>query len=371
MNNFFFSLDTLQKLDKQGKLYKFISEIPNTNIIGVSRSYTEVIQKDNNYGLPRKNFDSFIINHPGKRVYIGDSDQDFFTAVNSKTLLLVPTWINEQHEGKALTYGIQMDTEDQLIQMLQIFSTINTLFYELKVDDLATVYALTDANKVKSSPNELEVINKFRATLKYQDSTNLDALKLILSAGLSGKDEFENTDIWAIMPSSGTEYNSEMMNIKEKIKYQFKGRYDTTDQPLIIRYKPVGKSHLTPRRERLHKGAAKHLESIHLNPYYRHKLKDKVVTVLDDYVTNGISFESIRNLLKEAEVKQVNFIAIGRFHNSDNGGGGIYQKEDYVISGDIYQPCYEFKLCDVADIGGNGVYNNAAKEAMEEIRNIL
>lgn len=371
MFNFFFSLDILKKLDQQSELYKFLSELPNTNIIGVSRSILNVRREDNLYWLPRDKFQKFITDHKGKNVYIGFKDYDLYNAVNSKTLFLVPDWINDQVGEKAKKYGIQIHTENQLIQMLQIFININTMFYELEVDEFATVYALTNANSKQSNEIERQAIEKFRATLKEKNSTNLDAIKLILSAVLSQKDEFMNTNIWAIMPSSGIQYNEEMMSIKEGIRYQYKGLYDTIDHPLIIRNKIVAKSHFTPKNERLKKGAAKHLESVYLNPFYKDKLKGKVVTILDDYVTNGISFESIRNLLIKAEVKHINFIAIGRFHSFDNGGKGIYQKEEYTISGNIYNPGYEFNLVTATDIGKNGIYNNEAIKSIEAITELL
>lgn len=375
MINIFFSKDLIDKNNSENsKLFNSLNKLDNVRLILVSWQIKSASLDTNLFTLKRThiNVKQFINNHPGRNIFIGNLNQDFFSAVNTKILFLFPEWIINPREEKALKYGVHVRNTEHLINMLHIFNNLNTLYYTLPVDELTTVYALTSANNYGATDDENEVINKFRQVLKENDKEYLDVIKLTLSSGLSINPLIQETDIWSIMPSSGTTLNPTMLDIKDQIRYQYKSKLDTSEEPLLIRHTPTKKSHETPIFDRLEEGAAKHLSSIHINPYYRDRLKDKNVTILDDYVTNGISFESIRNLLATAGVKKINFIAIGRFTKfSKNNGKGIYQKEDFEITGDIYSPNFSYALKNKQDIGAFGVYSEEAKHSISLLKDLL
>lgn len=109
--------------------------------------------------------------------------------------------------------------------------------------------------------------------------------------------ELSKVDIWGTFPSSSGNLNQELEELKERCRY-------LTDKPmknpLFIRHKPLSKRHHTPHETRLSEGCVKHFNSVILNPYYRNRVKDKTGCVIDDYVTNSISFETARSLLLKA-----------------------------------------------------------------------
>ncbi|GAA3727609.1 hypothetical protein GCM10022378_15700 [Salinicoccus jeotgali] len=88
--------------------------------------------------------------------------------------------------------------------------------------------------------------------------------------------------------------------------------------------------------------------------------------MIDDYTTNGISFETARNLLFNAGAKKVILLALGRYKK---GREGIYQYENYEFKGDITTNKYGYKLLSREYIYGN--YDDSAREEVKRIYEIL
>lgn len=57
------------------------------------------------------------------------------------------------------------------------------------------------------------------------------------------------------------------------------------------------------------------METLHLNPFYKGKVEDRNVIVLDDCTTYGVSFGVSAALLKKAGAASVTCIALGKFGN--------------------------------------------------------
>lgn len=60
------------------------------------------------------------------------------------------------------------------------------------------------------------------------------------------------------------------------------------------------------------------VNSVHLNPARRKNVEGKHVLVLDDFCTEGHSFEWARNLLYAAGARLVTCVACGRYHDEYN-----------------------------------------------------
>lgn len=99
----------------------------------------------------------------------------------------------------------------------------------------------------------------------------------------------------------------------------------------FLRYKQISPSHNLHYNQRL--WCSRHFDSIMLNPFYRDKLRNRTVCVLDDFLTHGTSFEVVRNLLTHEKVKKIYCIALGSFEQP-------YIKQSYTLNGDLYSPDY-------------------------------
>lgn len=141
-------------------------------------------------------------------------------------------------------------------------------------------------------------------------------------------------------------------------------------QDLIIRNTPTAPSHTTNsvyRRD--HLDASKHLSTMNISPSYRGKLKNKVVCVIDDYVTNGTTIEAVRALLEKAGVAKIIFVSIGRFMY---GGTGFYKRQEYELTGDIFSRNFSSNLLETQPgFGVNAIIDLAARDEVERIKSIL
>ena len=148
--------------------------------------------------------------------------------------------------------------------------------------------------------------------------------------------EFRDVQDWAIAPSSSTELNQVMWDIKERVREMMYGR---KHKAIFLRHTAAGKSRYDNQNARRYDNnyCQKHFRTIIINPFYKKKLKDRVVCVMDDYLTNGNTFETLRNLLVACNVKKIIFVAIGKFIRSDEN---CYSKKIFHIEGDVYQPGY-------------------------------
>lgn len=298
-------------------------------------------------------------------IVVGSIDYDLFLATQFKLLFIQPQW-TEKKEDKASYYGFHVKSIDDLDKYIKILDNQTEFYYKLKIDEKATLYALTSANTYGVDLDESQMIDKFRSVLKEGNRSEFEALFLHLISSVMKDEDLRKIDIWGVMPSSDCELNSDMVEIKERCRYLTAKRMK---EAIFIRHTGVNKSHFTSPDERLRIGASKHLESIMINPYYRTRLKGKTVCILDDYITNGISFEALRNLLIAAGVEKIYFFAFGRFKK---GPLGVYQKEDYRIEGDIFSDTYRFQLeSRDSNFGDNGILNDKAKIEVRNIKKIL
>ncbi|EJH4589274.1 phosphoribosyltransferase, partial [Staphylococcus pseudintermedius] len=101
---------------------------------------------------------------------------------------------------------------------------------------------------------------------------------------------------------------------------------------------------------------------LHLNPKFKNKLKGVTVVVLDDYVTNGHTFEAVRNLLTEAGVKKIYLITMGTFKMP-------YQIQQVDFKDDISNLRYKFEIISKENITLQ--YNENALITIDQIYEII
>lgn len=297
-------------------------------------------------------------------ILIGSSDEDLVLAANKRILIINPGWSVKQGV-KPARYGITLQRPHQLFEAIRLIANQSNWYYQLHVGENTKVLALTSANTFNRDVNqtEKEILEGFESLLKSGDRSYFNTLYFHLISGVMKNQELRNVDIWGTFPSSSGELNEELEELKERCRYLTNKRMN---EPLFIRHTHVNKSHHTPHETRLSHGCVKHFDSIILNPYYLKRVKGKAVCVIDDYITNGISFEAARNLLLEAGASKVILVALGRYKR---GQHGIYQHEAYNLNGNITQQGYNYKLNSKEYLIGE--YSNEARDEVRRIYQIL
>ncbi|MFC0273557.1 phosphoribosyltransferase [Metabacillus herbersteinensis] len=298
-------------------------------------------------------------------ILIGSSDDDLILAANKRILIINPGWSIKQDE-KPARYGITLERPNQLFEAIRLIANQNRWYFKLDVGKNATVLALTSANTMNRDVrySEREILDGFENLLKSGDRKYINTLYFHLISGVMKSSELRNVELWGTFPSSSSSINEELEELKERCRY-LTGRRMT--QPLFIRHTPAEKSHYTVHATRLSQGCTKHFDSIILNPYYNSsRIRGKVVCVIDDYLTNGISFETARNLLLQAGASKVILLALGRYKR---GAGGIYQHEVYNLTGRINRAGYNYQLVSRNNLVGT--YDPGARDEVSRIYEIL
>lgn len=296
-------------------------------------------------------------------IVLGNRDKDFQLAVNNKFLYLVPLWTREKFD-KCMKYGVHIRDMDALYKVIETINNQNKWFYKLELDDKTKIYSLISAHtrNWNISDKEKELVQGFEDFLKKGKVSYYEILLYHFLAAIANNPEFREVTTWAIMPSSGTELNNNMLEFKERARYCMKGAIPRCiskgDSPnnVFLRTKRITKSHDMSYEDRIRYGSTRHLDSIIINDAYDNgRLKNKVVCVLDDYLTNGNSFEAVRNILKKEQVKKIIFVSLGRFKRP-------YFYQDYKINGDVFHPGYKYVLKHKKMIDYGCIDDNARKE---------
>lgn len=297
-------------------------------------------------------------------ILVGSSDEDLVLAANKKLLIINPGWSVKQ-DDKPARYGITLADPMKLIKAVRLIDNQNSWYYKLQVDESTSVMALTSANTMNRSvtTQEKEILEGFSDLLKEGDRKYFNSLYFHLISGIMKDTELRNVDIWGVFPTSSGSINEEIEELKERCRYLTGKR---NKEPIFKRHTTVNKSHETSHHTRLSVGCIKHLNSINLNPFYSKKIKGKTICIIDDFLTNGTSFETARNLLVKAGAEKVIFLALGRFKR---GTHGIYQKEDYTIDGNVFEPGYKFEINSKENCIGK--YDETSRKEVRDIYNII
>lgn len=323
-------------------------------------SLTEIsIDNKNIYFKTRNEVKSLIKKLEGKENYfivVGNRDQDLFMAASNKLFFIVPKWCRNYDE-KVEKYGVKVKSIKSLSKLIDIITNQQSWYYRLDLDDKTTILSLTNANTQYGthSDEELELVEGFRSYLKEGDKKYSKVLFLHFLASISNNIEFREIKDWGIMPSSGTKLNEDMLAFKEKARELMNGR---KREPIFIRHSPTWKSHESYKNGKNRFPCDRHFETIKINPVYNKKLKGRVVCIFDDYLTNGTTFETARNLLLKAGVKKMFFVSIGRF-------GKKYYKQNYNIDGDVFTSSYTY-----TNIDSKIVYGQFNSDAISEIETL-
>lgn len=361
-------------VDSNNKIYEGIDKLINQlnedgdDVVIMSHDHSQIQRFLEKYDFVKKAYRwqirEYLKDESGNCVIVGSNNDDLKIASNRKTALFVPNWSDTQEELPNI-YGLKVSTPEILYQIIQILKNQKHWYYELQVDEKTKVYSLTSGNSKGYVPKEeKEIVEGFNKLLKKGNKRYFKVLEYHFLASLMHLEEFKEVNIWGIMPSSSGLYNEDLLALKERARVLMGKKQK---QHVLERHTAIGKSHyIKNQSERLY--CNRHFSSMRINPYFKKgkKLKGKVVCIMDDYLTNGTSFETVRNLLLNEGVKKVIFVSLGKFTRSS---GIEYYKQDYVISGDVYSDDYGYTLVNESDL--RGIYNNSAKEDIRSLHSIL
>lgn len=326
--------------------------------------------------LSRDSATNFIKNnhsHNNYYVFISGKDIDFFTAVNNKSLFIVPNWI--PMEDKATRYGVHVDSPLQLFQFVLTLNNHETWYAQATIESGITALSLMDGRYKYHSKtlNERDLIEHFEKLLKRGECRSYyDILLYHFLAGMTNSKLFDDIELFGLIPSSDCSLNESIFSFMQQVRYIKKKqlpRETPNGENLLLRKKPKPKAHEshTPE-ERIEIGPTEEFDTLCINPDFKSKI-DKLrksgkfnVCIFDDYMTHGNSFNAARLLLKHLGVNKIIFVSLGNF-------GKPFQKQEYTIEGNVYDVGYKYER-----IGSSVLpfyYNDTAKDEIDTLYKIF
>lgn len=322
--------------------------------------------------MKRSDVKNIVVNNRDKNnlfVFLSGKEQDFHIAVQSKSLFIVPTWIPV--DDKSMFYGIHVDTPKQFFKFIKTLNNQNHWFATLNIEPNVTALSLMDARYGYFAKNEeeREMLIHFQGLLKQGTYRNYyDILLYHFIAGMTNTTMFDDIELFGMVPSSDCTLNQDMHMFMKQVRY-IKGKrlpknnmdYDN----LLIRHTAKKKAHeVYSGNARVNLKATDEFKTMILNPDFQKKI-DKLrkenrfnVMVFDDYMTHGNTFNAVRNLLKAEGANKIIFVSLGSFNKP-------FQKNDYSITGSVYEPGYTANLIGSSELCINQFQQEAKQEVAE------
>ncbi|MFC1926403.1 HAD-IA family hydrolase [Chloroflexota bacterium] len=250
-------------------------------------------------------------------VYIGDSDHDMQTAVNSKII-----YFNAEWSKPGYRYGIPISSPDILPMILKLFFMKEHLWYwSVDSSDLreqpVIARALIKGRDIGVGNFKSSLINwaKYGIDSKVASITLSEFLLYLLLGTLYLDGIYSEIDTVAVIPGHSGGHNPLMEKSLNRMAMLFR---ETFNPSLLLRHTAARKSAFARRA-----GNSLTFQDQVITMCLSCDLKKqskmidgKTILIIDDFITEGFSTEWARNLLYNAGAEKVISVAIGAFHNS-------------------------------------------------------
>lgn len=273
-------------------------------------------------------------------------------------------------EKKVKDYGLPINSLQNIIDCFNAYNVHKGNYFQIKFDDSFVVMSLNNANTYNKPENEVRIKSIFQSNLKGDKPTRDQRILLLLLFHLSNEVKtnplFENVEFWGTFPSSDPKNTDTSVAFIKEFVRTILGKKPINGPELLIRKIKMNPKH-GGNNDRETNKCNKDLETLIVNPDIINQIKNKVVCIIDDYITNGYSAESAKHLLFKAGVKKVIFISMGKF-------GQKYYSTNYKIKGDVTST-YRYDFCDenayYKNYNGIEFYNLSNDQSILEYDNIL
>lgn len=255
--------------------------------------------------------------------------EDLRMAKNGRAVLVAAGWSTDP-QIKGL--GLQINSAQELEELIVLTSGWNGKWWFEGQANNYTIHALVDLSTLHKGITQQIFAQKLTSTVK-RGGSSLAAL-LAVTARSMLIDNVDQTQelLWGVYPSSGN------TNRADEVLTDFTHRLRTTTsrvrfaklgEPLFIRHTASEKRSANRSGDRMN--PVDQIMTLHLNPFYRERIRDRNVIVIDDCTTYGVSFGVAAAFLFKAGANSVHGIALGKFGNQ-------LSSYDISINSDPFSP---------------------------------
>lgn len=290
---------------------------------------------------------------------IGIVNEDAIFSFNCKLPLFNPENMSSGRvtiSEKVTKYGLPFFDYSNIVNCLKAFEIHERNYFHIKFNDQFSVISLNNANYYYRPQEEERVKQIFEANLKGgsndRDSSILLILLFHLINEVTTNTYYNKVDYWGIFPSANPDNKETSVHFLKEAARIIIDSKPVNGTDILIRHSTM-KSKRRNSKSRLTNKSDRDFETLIVNPDLVNKIKDKVICIIDDYITNGYSAEAAKHLLLTAGAKEVIFLSFGKF-------GQKYYSTEYDIKGDV-SGAFTYKFIDQIiynnNFNGKRIYN--------------
>lgn len=244
-------------------------------------------------------------------VVLAADQNDVQMAKNGGAVVVAAGWAADLRTNG---YGISVASPAELVEVLGLVGSWPGDWYFVGDEPWYRIVSLSNVSGKYVGPAQEDFAAKVVGTIKGGGS-RLQALLVVtarslLTGGVAGRENL----MWGFYPSASStnadgetlaDFAHRLRTVASRVRLAERGT------PLLIRHTA------SPKRSRGGVGdrsdPSSQLETLHLNPAYRGKVKGRNVVLLDDCTTYGVSFGVSAALLRAAGAASVTCVALGKF----------------------------------------------------------
>ncbi|WP_157956898.1 phosphoribosyltransferase [Salinicola aestuarinus] len=259
---------------------------------------------------------------------LSSSPEDVQMSKNGGAVMIMAGW---SRDPKISKWGIKVDSPQDLSTIVDLAVEWSGDWWYTSPDGDYAIYALANLSGKGVDESQQRFAGDLTRLVK-QGGAQLNALLTVMAR--SCLSEFSSLDdqLWGVYPSSNS------TNKDQEVLSEFVHRLRTTvsrkrlasqGNPLFIRHSQSSKRSYGQGGSRI--DPKEQIETLHINPFYRGKVSNKDVIVVDDCATYGLSFGVASAFLKAAGAKTVSCVALGKI-------GNCLKEYDITINSDPFLP---------------------------------
>lgn len=296
---------------------------------------------------------------PYEILVLAATRDDLAMAKNGGAMLIAAGWVPA---AQVDNFGVKVANATELDEVIRLvdgwvgnwWAEIDTPKYKVR--------ALADLSSINKAYDQVIFSNKVKSTVKKGGAHITALLTVCARSLLIEKIHLEKSLAFGVYPSSSS------ANDDTEVLSDFTHRLRTTvsrvqfakrGAPLFIRHAPSKKRSSGQGANRL--DPSNQIETIHLNPFYKTRVRGKHIIVVDDCTTYGASYAVAAAFLLKAGAASVTGVALGKFGNQ-------LHYFDITINSDPFAPVAKGQYTSKAPVFANC---NTDATAQALMRNLL
>lgn len=289
---------------------------------------------------------------------LSGNEADMRMAKAGGGVLIAAQWSNLE---KIRNLGIRVSGATELETILKLNLDWSAEWFYGGEDGFYSVAALADLSTYGRDHAMANFARQLTTTVKGGDA-RLNSLLTITARSfmMIGWDQVPNL-AWGIYPSSGSKNDDSdvLADFGHRLRTTVSNvHYAKRGQPLFIRHGPSIKRSAGGMVDRT--DPSDQITSLHLNPFYKGKLLNRHVILLDDCTTYGVSFGVAAAFLRSAGAASLTGIALGKFGNQ-------LRYYDIVIEDAPFAPVENYSVRETRHFDGNVVNPSIQRDLRELI----